>query len=240
MDVSEPGRGAGASLLVAVTVGALLAYAWSRHGTCALGAARLQDGQSAQAGEVRVGQAAMGNPGPVSIGFAQDMSMHHEQALLMARMALANGTPQVRLLAEGIVNQQLKEIGYMQGWLLLWNAPAAADADDMRWMKEAYLKTRRRDEAFEQFISRCSTGQGMPGMATSLELDALSTLHGAKFDRQFLTLMVRHHEGALVMARFGLEFAEMDAVKGFASAMAAEQRQEMALMMRLLLLMGGA
>ena len=39
----------------------------------------------------------------------------------------------------------------------------------------------------------------MPGMLTQAELDALGAARGKEFERQFLTLMIRHHEGALKM-----------------------------------------
>lgn len=171
--------------------------------------------------------------GPVDIGFAQDMSLHHEQALTMAQMALAKGSPRVRQLAQGIVNQQLKEVGYMQGWLMLWQAPGIAPTDEMRWMRDAYARSPRRDPAYERFIDSCIQGRGMPGQASPAELDALAAVaQAAAFDAMFLALMVRHHEGAVVMARFASEYAQLDAVRGFARAVSAEQQQELLLMLR--------
>lgn len=164
--------------------------------------------------------------GPVDIGFAQDMSLHHEQALTMARLALAHGTPRVRPLAEGIVNQQLKEIGAMQGWLMLWDAPATSATDDMRWMRDAYEASRRHDPVYEQYIESCARGEGMPGMATVDDMEGLSALRDAAFDTRFLALMVRHHQGAAVMARFAAEHARAEPVRTFARTIAAEQRRE--------------
>ncbi|MBI3382094.1 MAG: DUF305 domain-containing protein [Aquabacterium sp.] len=171
--------------------------------------------------------------GPVDIGFAQDMSLHHEQALTMAQMALAKGSPRVRQLAQGIVNQQLKEVGYMQGWLMLWQAPGIAPTDEMHWMRDAYGRSPRRDPAYERFIDNCIQGRGMPGLASPAELDALAAVAQAEaFDAMFLALMVRHHQGAVVMARFASEYAQLDAVRGFARAVSAEQQQELMLMLR--------
>lgn len=171
--------------------------------------------------------------GPVDIGFAQDMSLHHEQALTMAQMALIKGSPRVRQLAQGIVNQQLKEVGYMQGWLMLWQAPGIAPTDEMRWMRDAYARSPRRDPAYERFIDSCIQGRGMPGQASPAELDALAAVaQAAAFDAMFLALMVRHHQGAVVMARFASEYAQLDAVRGFARAVSAEQQQELLLMLR--------
>jgi uncharacterized protein (DUF305 family) len=171
--------------------------------------------------------------GPVDIGFAQDMSLHHEQALTMARLALAKGSSRVRMLAQGIVDQQLKEIGYMQGWLMLWQAPGIAADDQMRWMRDAYARSGSRDPAYEQFIDSCLKGRGMPGLASPAELEALAAAASPdEFDARFLALMVRHHQGAVVMARFAAEHAELALVRGFATSMAAEQQQEMAQMLK--------
>src|SRR5258705_276338 len=55
--------------------------------------------------------------GPVSIGFAQEMSQHHEQALRLARYAEVHGSPVVQAWARDVAHTQLREIGVMQGWL---------------------------------------------------------------------------------------------------------------------------
>jgi uncharacterized protein (DUF305 family) len=226
-------RGAdGLQVFVAVAVGFLVAYGLSQYGC-----ARTVPSANGASGEVLVHGStvqAAALPGPVSIGFAQDMTLHHEQALQMARMALFKGTPMIRSLADGIVNQQQREIGYLQGWLLLWNASPTSDDNDMGWMKQAYARSRQRDEVYEQYIESCGAGQPMPGLATSVEMASLADMEGTAFDRQFLALMVRHHQGAMVMARFAFEFAELDVVRGVAASMGAEQRQEMAFMLRML------
>ncbi|MFY9476988.1 MAG: DUF305 domain-containing protein [Aquabacterium sp.] len=173
---------------------------------------------------------------PVNVGFSQSMTVHHEQALVMARMALTQGTLTIRSIATGIINQQLKEVGYMQGWLMLWSAPPIeSNIDDMRWMKEAYANANKRDPAFDQFLASCVPGKEMPGIASQTELEQLSALRDDSFDRQFLLMMIRHHQGALVMARFAMEHAENEAVRLFARAIATEQRREMAQMTGLLM-----
>ncbi len=188
-------------------------------------------GQAAQAvGPAgQVGSASA--PGPVSVGFAQDMSLHHEQALDMARLALAQGGPHVQGLAQGIVNQQLKELGYMQGWLLLWDAPPSSRTDDMPWMKQAYEQAGVREPQYEQFIQRCNTDQAMPGLATPDQMAQLASLRGAAFDQAFLSRMVSHHQAAVVMARFAAQHAESPVVRGFAASVASEQGMETPLML---------
>lgn len=222
--------------MVVVAMGVMLLHVWRTFwGPSPASAVDARPGLAAsRPASAGAGAAAQVLPGPVNIGFAQDMSLHHEQALYMARLALVHGTPRVRAMAEGIVNQQLKEIGYMQGWLLLWDAPSASDSDDMRWMRQAYTAARTHDPVYEQFIESCLKGEGMPGMARPHELEDLAALREDAFDSAFLAMMIRHHQGALVMARFAAEYAESAAVQGFARTMAAEQRREMGQMMTLL------
>ena len=41
----------------------------------------------------------------------------------------------------------------------------------------------------------------MPGMMSDADLAKLKAASGADFDRQFLTMMIAHHEGAITMAK---------------------------------------
>ena len=174
------------------------------------------------------------SPGPVSIGFAQDMSVHHEQALLLARMAESQATPAMQVWARGMANAQLKEIGYMQGWLMLWDAPATNGSTPMDWMTDAYGRSGQRNDHYERFISLCGSLGAMPGQVSSQEFEQLSKLQGSDFDRVFLRLMVRHHESALIMAQFAHEHAEHEVVQQLAATTVAEQRQEWMTMTRVL------
>lgn len=218
-------------LAAGVTVAAWLA--WARHASPWFQppAASVVGREWVRAGEPSL-QAA---PTPVDIGFVQDMSLHHEQALTMARMALSRASLRVQGLAQTIVDQQLRELGMMQGWLMLWGAAPMAERDDMAWMRDAYARSPRRDPTYDRFIESCIRGEGMPGLATPAQLDALSgTRSASAFDQAFLALMVRHHQGAVVMARFAAEHAGREVVRGFARSVAAEQQQEMAQMLAML------
>jgi uncharacterized protein (DUF305 family) len=164
----------------------------------------------------------------VDVGFAQDMSLHHEQAVLMAQLAYDRGTPRIRALAERILHEQLIEIGQMQGWLMLWQAPRTAPAG-MTWMADAYRRSHSYDEAYENLINQCGANRNaMPGLATGAELDRLMHARGAAFDTLFLRMMLRHHAGALTMARFASAYGDRFAVRALAQSMMVGQRQEIA------------
>ena len=71
----------------------------------------------------------------VDVGFAQDMSTHHQQAVEMATWERDHTTsPELRQLAYDIESTQEAQIGRMQGWLALWGAPAQPSGGYMQWM----------------------------------------------------------------------------------------------------------
>lgn len=108
------------------------------------------------------------------VEFMQGMIAHHAQAIVMSRMAEANGAnPQVLKLSRKIDQSQVPEIIIMQQWLRRYGqfAPDTASWHDMR----------------------------MDGMLTDDELKAMSEAKGVAFDRLFLTGMIKHHAGALKM-----------------------------------------
>jgi len=56
--------------------------------------------------------------GDVDKDFAMMMKMHHQQALEMAQMELANGkSPEMKAMAKSIISAQKKEIGEFEKWL---------------------------------------------------------------------------------------------------------------------------
>ncbi|MQA12844.1 MAG: DUF305 domain-containing protein [Pseudonocardiaceae bacterium] len=157
----------------------------------------------------------------VSVGFAQDMSVHHRQAALMGALVPTRSTdPAIRPLAFDIQTTQLEQIGRMQGWLSLWDAPALPPGGHMTWM------------------SGHGHGGGgvetMPGMASPQELDVLRRASGPEFDVMFLQLMLRHHQGGVPMLRHAQQHAEVPQVRNLAGQMLSAQLKESDYMTRLL------
>jgi uncharacterized protein (DUF305 family) len=108
------------------------------------------------------------------VRFMQGMIAHHAQAIYMSRMASAHGANAHLLkFAQKIDQSQIVEIRLMQGWLRR-NGQDAPDTSSWHSMQ-------------------------MPGMLTADQLKTLDGSKGPEFDRQFLTLMIQHHNGALKM-----------------------------------------
>ena len=77
----------------------------------------------------------------------------------------------------------------------------------------------------------------MPGMLTTAQMEALKNASGAEFDRLFLTGMIQHHKGALVMVEelFKTSGAGQDAeIFNFATDVDSGQRAEIKIMQTLL------
>lgn len=170
-------------------------------------------------------------PGPVDIGFNQDMSAHHAQAVEMAGVALVRSTdPDVRRLAYDILTTQQSQLGRMQGWLQLWGAPARGADGYMGWM----AGHAHGDHTGHGAVS------AMPGMAGATELAALRRAEGRALDVLFLQLMLRHHQGGLPMLQYAAEYAETTVVRGLAEKMSATQQGESRLITDMLTARGGS
>ncbi|WP_330234116.1 DUF305 domain-containing protein [Nocardia sp. NBC_00508] len=172
------------------------------------------------------------DPGPVDVGFSQDMSAHHAQAVEMAGVVLVRSTDtEVRRLAYDILTTQQSQIGRMQGWLQLWGEPAQGVDGFMGWMTEPMGS---HDHSETSSPHHSGPVAAMPGMATPTELAALRQATGPALDTMFLQLMLRHHEGGLPMIDYAAQHADTTAVRTLADTMAKTQRGESALMTTML------
>jgi uncharacterized protein (DUF305 family) len=169
-------------------------------------------------------------PSPLSatdIGFAQDMSAHHQQAIVMSDMVAADAAPEVRALAEQIRFTQLREIGQMTGWLQIAQAPIVSPRP-MPWM------TANTDHL------TAGADMAMPGLASPTELRRLQQSTGRDNEVLFLQLMTRHHQGGIDMAAYAVGHTTTPAVHQTAVAMIDEQSQEIIFMAYLLSQRGSA
>lgn len=160
--------------------------------------------------------AAIPTADSADVGFARDMSVHHEQAVQMASLVYDRTEDDaIRSLAFDILTTQQGQIGIMSGWLDAWDHPWTSAGPRMGWMG-------------------MPTEGLMPGMATAEQLAALRAARGTQADIIFLQLMIPHHQGGVAMAQAAVEEARTTPVKLLAQGMVDAQSLEIDYMQELL------
>ncbi|MCU1267188.1 MAG: hypothetical protein JWM21_3506 [Acidobacteria bacterium] len=154
------------------------------------------------------------------VQFMQGMIMHHAQAVEMtALIASHTTTKELRSLAARIGHSQSEEIKFMKRWLTARGDPVSPAMPEMPGM----------DMSMQPML--------MPGMLTPVQMKALKRAKGAEFDRLFLTGMIQHHNGALIMVKdlFDTAGAGQDAeLFNFATDVDSGQRAEIRIMQTML------
>ncbi|WP_445942396.1 DUF305 domain-containing protein [Pseudonocardia sp. T1-2H] len=172
----------------------------------------------------------------VDVGFAQDMSVHHNQAVQMASWERDHtADPALHQLAFDIESTQGQQIGRMQGWLALWGAaPYPVGGHYMAWMTDS-----SSGHAGMGGMSSAGVTQ-MPGMASEEDLRNLRAASGQQLDVLFLQLMLRHHQGGASMLQYAADHATVPDVRNLASHMLSSQTSEAQYMEQLLAQRGAA
>lgn len=92
---------------------------------------------SSSAGSASV--AAAPSDTSVDVGFARDMSVHHQQAVEMSFIVRDRTSDEaVRRLAYDIINTQANQRGMMLGWLETWGRAKSSSAVPMKWMNHPF------------------------------------------------------------------------------------------------------
>jgi uncharacterized protein (DUF305 family) len=134
---------------------------------------------SSSPGAAASAPAKQGEHNVADVAFAHGMIPHHRQAVEMADLAETRAqSADVKALAAEIKKAQDPEIRTLSGWLTSWgeDVPKEGGGGD-------------------------HAGHAMSGMMTDEEMAGLGKSSGKAFDTAFLDLMVKHHEGAVEMAR---------------------------------------
>jgi uncharacterized protein (DUF305 family) len=159
------------------------------------------------------------------IEFMQGMIMHHGQAVEMTALIPSHTeNKEIRSLGARINLSQTDEMKFMKRWLVARGEPVAmAMSAAMPGMPDMDMSGNPM--------------HAMPGMLTPEQMDGLRQARGAEFDRLFLTGMMQHHNGALVMVRqlFDTPGAGQDAdLFDFATDVDNTQRAEIGIMQGML------
>jgi len=155
------------------------------------------------------------------VEFMQGMIMHHAQAVEMTALIPSHTeNAEIRSLGARISLSQSDEMKFMKRWLAAHGEPESMAMPGMPGMDMSG-----------------GAMHTMPGMLTPVQMDALRNATGAKFDYLFLTGMIQHHNGALIMVKdlFGHAGAGQDAALfDFATDADNSQRAEIRIMQNML------
>ncbi|WP_309108959.1 DUF305 domain-containing protein [Arthrobacter sp.] len=170
------------SILSVTAVAAAIVLAGCANGggsTSGSGASPAETAAAAASAAATTGAAAEHNEADTM--FAQMMIPHHAQAVEMSDMILKKQDipAEVTALATQIKAAQAPEIEKMAGWLKSWNESATPSAG-----------------------AHSGHGSvGMSGMMSAEDMSKLDAARGTDAARLFLTQMIAHHEGAVMMAK---------------------------------------
>jgi uncharacterized protein (DUF305 family) len=158
-------------------------------------------------------------------GFVRDMATHHAQAVEMSFVIRDKSIDEaLRTLAYDVIVTQSTQRGVFLGWLQEWGLPQASPTPRMAWMPGH---------------AHVAQGGGggvslMHGMASDDELRRLRAAQGSDAEILFLQLMIRHHEGGVIMARAVEGLSRRADVLGIARSIDSGQRVEIVAMTEML------
>ena len=140
--------------------------------------------------------------------FVRRMIPHHQQAIEMCDILLAKQgiDPLVTELANKIKAAQRPESQQMQDWLNKWGNPT------MPTMVGGDTQTPAHG--------------GVLGQLSERELNVLRQAKGGDASRMFLTQMITHHEGAIILAQTEIEEGQYPPAVKIARSIASTQQQE--------------
>ncbi|GAA2311272.1 DUF305 domain-containing protein [Streptomyces kunmingensis] len=185
--------------------------------------------RSASASASASATAPRGQHNAADLAFAEGMIPHHRQAVEMADLAPDRaGSAEVKKLADEIKKAQDPEIRTLSGWLVSWGEQVPAEG--------AMNHSMHGTSSTSATSGRDGMGGmgGMGGMMTAEDMNRLKKTSGDAFDTAFMHLMIKHHEGAVDMARTEKAAGSFPAAKKMANAIIASQTAEISWMNKLL------
>jgi uncharacterized protein (DUF305 family) len=154
--------------------------------------------------------------------FIEMMIPHHQDAIVMADLALSRGRrSEVKELAKSIEQDQTREIQQMRTWYKQWYGTAvpAHSMTDMGMMGDHHNQGQKTG-------SGMGMGQGMMNM--KMDIDALKI--AKDFDKEFVRQMIPHHQMAVMMAQMASKRAAHSQTRNLTKSIIKSQNAEIAKM----------
>ncbi len=129
-------------------------------------------------------QTMMTSSGTIDAHFIEQMIPHHEDAITMAKLAQVKAKrPEIKILAQNIIDSQSKEIDQMRNWYKSW------------FGKEVPVGIQVMGQ--HGMIGGSGIHMGMMGDET----DTTRLEQAVDFDKAFIEEMIPHHQMAVMMAQ---------------------------------------
>ena len=162
-----------------------------------------------------MGQNTGGNiMGDLDRHFIEQMIPHHEDAVVMAELALEKSQKtEIKTLAQNIITSQTGEINEMRSWYKDWfgaNVPSSV----------SYMGNSMVNH---------SQGQMMGGMMGD-ETDIEGLKNATDFDAEFIRQMIPHHQMAVMMAQMVAVTSARNEIKKLAEDIIQAQTDEISQM----------
>ncbi|MFP5252591.1 MAG: DUF305 domain-containing protein [Actinomycetes bacterium] len=150
------------------------------------------------------------------VTFAAGMIEHHAQAIRMANFTIGREglDPRIAELAEEIRVSQTAEIDEMAALLRAWGEE----------VPETGFATG--DSHSHDDTMGAGEHADLPGMMSGAELEQLAAARDGAFAERWMTMMIEHHEGALVMIEELQAGGEHEGLRTLAEQMESAQRTE--------------
>ena len=148
--------------------------------------------------------------------FIEMMIPHHQSAKEMAQMALNRAkSPEVKKLAQSIIEEQTREIEQMQTWYKQWYGTEVSSTGMNMGMQSGMEQSMMQMEMMDREM-----------------MEALE--NAQNFDREFLRQMTRHHRMATMMAGMVVNSAQHREIRTLAQNIIKSQSEEVTQMQQLL------
>lgn len=140
--------------------------------------------------------------GDFDVEFAYMMIMHHQAAIDMSKVEIAKGTDTtIKTIAHHIIIAQTEEINQLEMFVNNYKMPEA----------------NRKDTKMHRELN-----EAMKAMMDKMDLMQMT----GNTDKDFVMMMITHHESAVKMAEEELSHGKQDEVKKMAQKMIKDQRKE--------------
>jgi uncharacterized protein (DUF305 family) len=164
--------------------------------------------------------------------FIEMMIPHHQDAIVMADLALSRGRrSKVKELATSIKQEQTSEIQQMRTWYKRWYGTAvpAHSMTDMGMMGNHHNQGQGTGSGMGQNMDRgMGQGMGQGMMNMKMDIDALKT--AKDFDKEFVRKMIPHHQMAVMMAQMASKRAAHSQTRNLTKSIVKSQNAEIAKM----------